>query len=54
MEELGMKAFDKVVLSNKKQSKIKIMLPQCKRLGYTAKVHQILLVFEKPIINYQP
>ena len=48
MEKLGMKPFDKVVLSSKKQSKIKVMLPQAKRLGYTVKVHQILLIFEKP------
>ena len=48
MEKLGMRPFDKVILSHKKQSKIKIMLPQVKRLGYTVKVHQILLVFEKP------
>ena len=47
MEKLGMKPFDKVTLSHKKQAKIKIMLPQAKRLGYTVKVHQILLVYEK-------
>ena len=45
MEKLGMKPFDKVILSSKKQSKIKIMLPQAKRLGYSVKVHQILLVY---------
>lgn len=50
MEKLGMKPFDKIILSHKKQAKIKIMLPQVKRLGYTVKVHQILLVFEKPIL----
>ena len=48
MDKLGMKPFDKVILSTKKQSKIKVMLPQAKRLGYTVKVHQILLIFEKP------
>ena len=47
MEKLGMKPFDKVILSSKKQSKIKIMLPQAKRLGYSVKVHQILLVYMK-------
>ncbi len=47
MEKLGMKPFDKVILSSKKQSKIKIMLPQAKRLGYSVKVHQVLLVYEK-------
>ena len=47
MEKLGMKPFDKVILSSKKQSKIKIMLPQAKRLGYSVKVHQVLLVYMK-------
>lgn len=47
MNKLGMKPFDKVILSHKKQAKIKIMLPQVKRFGYTVKVHQILLVYEK-------
>ena len=47
MDKLGMKPFDKVILSHKKQAKIKIMLPQVKRFGYTVKVHQILLVYEK-------
>jgi DNA modification methylase len=47
MEKLDMMPFDKVILSAKKQTKIKIMLPQAKRLGYTAKVHQILLVYVK-------
>ena len=45
MDKLGMKPFDKVILSTKKHSKIPIMLPQAKRLGYTVKVHQILLIF---------
>jgi len=40
------KPFDKIVLSRKKISKIKIMLPQAKRLGYTAKVHEMLLVYK--------
>lgn len=38
--------FDKVVVSRKKITKIKIMLPQAKRLGYTAKVHETLLVYK--------
>lgn len=29
-------------------SKIKIMLPQAKRLGYSVRVHENLLVFRKP------
>ena len=48
MEKIGMEPHDKVILSHKKQTKIKIMLPQAKRLGYTVKMHQILLVYEKP------
>ena len=38
---------DKVIISRLKTTKIKIMLPQCKRLGYTCKVHESLLVYEK-------
>jgi|TARA_B110000967_G_C18705386_1_gene469954 DNA modification methylase len=45
LEKCGMKPFDKVVLSYKKISPIKLMLPQAKRLGYTVKVHQTLLVY---------
>ena len=39
---------DKIIVSRKKVSKIKIMLPQAKRLGYSVKVHESLLVFRKP------
>lgn len=46
--ELGAIIVDKVVVSRKKVSKIKIMLPQAKRLGYTVRVHENLLVFRKP------
>lgn len=42
---LDMKPHDKVVVSRKTISKIKIMLPQAKRLGYTVKVHENLLVY---------
>lgn len=42
---LDMKPHDKVILSRKTISKIKIMLPQAKRLGYTVKVHESLLVY---------
>lgn len=41
----GWKTLDNVVVSRKGISKIKIMLPQAKRLGYTVKVHENLLVF---------
>lgn len=30
-------------------TKIKILIPQAVRLGYTVKVHEILLVFRKPL-----
>jgi hypothetical protein len=48
MEKCGMRVFDKVVLSQKKIYPIKLHMPQAKRLGYTVKVHQTLLVYEKP------
>jgi DNA modification methylase len=48
MSHLGFKPFDKVVVSRLSISKIKIMLPQAKRLGYTVKVHEMLSVFKKP------
>lgn len=43
----GSEIVDKVIISRKNVSKIKIMLPQCKRLGYSVKVHETLLVFKK-------
>lgn len=46
MMSIYAKPFDKIVVSRKGISKIKIMLPQAKRLGYTVKVHEMLLVFE--------
>lgn len=45
--DLGATTVDDVILSQKGISKIKIMLPQAKRLGYSVKVHQYLLVFRK-------
>jgi len=45
--KFGATTVDKVVVSRKKVSKIKIMLPQAKRLGYTVRVHENLLVFKK-------
>lgn len=47
---LGAVIFDQVVVSRAKVSKIKIMLPQAKRLGYTVRVHESLLIFKKPLI----
>jgi DNA modification methylase len=46
--EFGATVVDKLVVSRKKISKIKIMLPQAKRLGYSVRVHETLLVFRKP------
>lgn len=46
--QFGADVHDKIVVSRKKVSKIKIMMPQCKRLGYTVRVHENLLVFRKP------
>lgn len=45
---LGFRPFDKVVVSRLAISKVKIMMPQAKRLGYTVKVHEMLSVFQKP------
>ena len=50
-KDMGAAIVDKVVVSRKKVSKIKIMLPQAKRLGYSVRVHENLLVFKKPAIN---
>ena len=46
-KELGAITVDNVVVSRKSVSKIKIMLPQAKRLGYSVRVHETLLVFRK-------
>jgi DNA modification methylase len=47
LKKLGMVTIDKIVVSRKKVSKIKIMLPQAKRLGYSVNVHEHLLVYKK-------
>lgn len=47
-KDWGADVVDKVVVSRSKVSKIKIMLPQAKRLGYSVRVHENLLVFRKP------
>lgn len=47
MHQLGFTPFDKVVVSRLGISKVKIMLPQAKRLGYTVKVHEMLSVYKK-------
>jgi DNA modification methylase len=47
-DQFGATVVDKIVVSRSKVSKIKIMLPQAKRLGYSVRVHENLLVFKKP------
>ncbi len=51
---LNATCIDKVIISKKGISKIKIMLPQAKRLGYTVKVHETLLVYQKKFVNFIP
>lgn len=46
-KEAGLRIIDKIIVSRKKVSKIKIMLPQAKRLGYSVNVHEYLLVYKK-------
>ena len=45
---MGLVPFDKVILSHKRQAPLKAMIYQTKRLGYACKVHQTLLVYDKP------
>lgn len=51
-ERLGAEVIDEVIVSRKTVSKIKIMIPQAVRLGYTVKVHEYLLVYRKPGENW--
>lgn len=44
----GARVVDQVVLSRLGVSKVKVMIPQAVRLGYTVKVHETLSVFAKP------
>ena len=46
-DSFGATPFDSVVISRRDTTKIKIMIPQAIRLGYTVKLHEMLLVFEK-------
>jgi len=48
MKAAGFEPHDKVVISRLGISKVKIMLPQAKRLRYTVKVHEMLTVWRKP------
>ena len=45
LQDLRMRCFDRVILSYKKQAPLKAMVHQAKRLGYSMKVHQTLLVY---------
>lgn len=47
MDNQGATPIDVVVLSRKAVSKIKVMIPQAVRLGYTVKVHETLCVWQK-------
>lgn len=47
LESIGFTPHDKVVVSRLGITKVKIMLPQAKRLGYTVKVHESLSVYRK-------
>ena len=44
-EDLRMRCFDRIILSYKRQAPLKAMVHQAKRLGYSMKVHQTLLVY---------
>lgn len=46
-DNFGATTIDEVIVSRRTVSKIKVMLPQAIRLGYTVKVHETLLVFQK-------
>lgn len=49
--ELGVPIFDQVTVSRKFTSKIKIMIPQAVRLGYTVRLHESLLVFKTKYVD---
>jgi DNA modification methylase len=46
-DRFGAAPFDKVIVSRKNISKIKICIPQAVDLGYTVKVHEYLFVWRK-------
>jgi hypothetical protein len=46
-DSFGATPIDEVIVSRRTVSKIKVMLPQAIRLGYTVKVHETLLVYQK-------
>ena len=48
-DRLGAETIDQVIVSRRTISKVKIMIPQAVRLGYTVKVHETLNVFQKPM-----
>lgn len=50
-DRLGAVTIDQVIISRRTISKVKIMIPQAVRLGYTVKVHETLNVFQKPLLD---
>ena len=46
--DLGLVCFDMVVISHRTSMNAASHIPQSVRLGYTAKVHEMILVFDKP------
>lgn len=51
-EYFGAVPIDKVIISRKSISKIKIMIPQAVAQGYTVKVHEYLFVYRKAACDY--
>ncbi len=47
MERMGATFWDEVIVSRASVTKIKIMIPQAVKLGYTVKLHETLSVFKK-------
>ena len=52
MCSVGATQIDSVVVSRLNISKVKIMIPQAVRLGYTVKVHETLNVFTKSVASH--
>ena len=52
--DLGLKCFDMSILSHRTSMNAASHIPQSVRLGYTAKVHETVLVYDKPgVWEYQ-
>jgi len=46
--DMGALTIDCVVISRRQKTKVKVLIPQAVRLGYTVNLHEELLVFAKP------